>query len=1318
MAPSPDHYTASDVLPHALRPQDAPFPSTSTAPPPPPPPATAAAHAPARASGLRHSILPSPSNTPPRPRPAPAVSVSAGAATPSRRSSDGPPLAQQQHLGVLTTPVSRANPKSSTTPRRVGPGGVPFLPAFSPRDTSCAFCGGDESLNKHGRKEEMVSCYECGSSGHPTCLEWDDWRLVKRVKGYPWLCQECKRCEVCDEKGDDDDILFCDSCDRGWHRQCLTPPLTSIPRGKWTCPTCVSEANFFQAPLQLADGQRRERKQARPVGLLASTSMPDLGRGRARRERGAKREGSYALPSSEWDAEVDAEGEEDDEGGIPGGKRRDRKGKGRMVIDDDEDDSQSTSLAFADPNSLAPHPEAGSHHPHVELPAPSSGPPGPKITFKLGSTSVSTPSLSFPSPAGPSQAQPPKRSAGRPYKRPRISGLSGSHTPLSDQPWLAPRPPPSSSSSSDGEGEDEGPLREKEKDDPYGGLLTSEQARTDGRVPADGDRKRWRKAKEEVEVRELGIAMAYVRAEGEKDKANRNEKEKENKSLSPAPPIDPNLLDPASGTPSDTITDSRELRPSRPTAPPFSPYLPPPAPPTALPQGYTGLPIRPITHLRFGAFEIQTWYQAPFPEEYTRVADGRLWVCEGCLKYCRGGFEMGRHRLKCKMRHPPGDEIYRDGKVSVFEVDGRKNKIYCQNLCLLAKQFLDHKTLYYDVEPFLFYVMTLADPTGAKFVGYFSKEKRSPTNNVSCIMTLPVRQRRGWGNLLIDFSYLLSKKEGRVGTPERPLSDLGLLSYRNYWTLTLFQYFASLPEDSTEEITFEAISKATSMTRDDIYFILHERGFITDLSKQAAPSTPASAEQPALPPVPPAAVALPPPQSIAPSPVNPIPAEGASASPSPAADAPAPETPAPPPPAPATPLPPAAAPASAHVPKHAFRGNQWTSRKRTSAAAQKNPSSTSSSRAAADSSSHAHADSHGHAAPKLTIPTSYRIHFDRALVRDYLAKNAAKDWIRLRPDRLKWSPFLVTRGFGLGVEVGSTAKDGTGEEGEGGVVGVGAKGGDSTQGGAEAGPSGLNGHGEDVETNGYGGADSPIRDDLTDPDAQLDEPDATSSSSDEDADVYSNDNDLKRRSSRRSSRPSSSTRPLRSTRQQRSRSGSASSSASAAAPRPARRPVRQASMLAQRALASHASLVGDVDEDEDENDDEARGTSRRPRRSMTESARQASGTPNGGGGGGETSRASPNGKALVVSPPRFVNGNGTGHESGPGEGEGDRVTVGGVAGAAKGTDEDTNAVVGFALEDGDGDGEGDVDADAEGEEVDADAEGDVDEDIVMTTNGA
>jgi hypothetical protein len=49
---------------------------------------------------------------------------------------------------------------------------------------------------------------------------------------------------------------------------------------------------------------------------------------------------------------------------------------------------------------------------------------------------------------------------------------------------------------------------------------------------------------------------------------------------------------------------------------------------------------------------------------------------------------------------------------SMFEVDGKKSKVYCQNLCLLSKLFLDHKTLYYDVDPFLFYVLCEKDAQG------------------------------------------------------------------------------------------------------------------------------------------------------------------------------------------------------------------------------------------------------------------------------------------------------------------------------------------------------------------------------------------------------------------------------------------------------------------------------------------------------------------------------------------------------------------------------------------------------------------------------
>ena len=51
------------------------------------------------------------------------------------------------------------------------------------------------------------------------------------------------------------------------------------------------------------------------------------------------------------------------------------------------------------------------------------------------------------------------------------------------------------------------------------------------------------------------------------------------------------------------------------------------------------------------------------------------------------------------------DNAVTDPTIAVFEVDGSKHKIYCQSLCLLSKLFLDHKTLYYDVDPFLFYVL-------------------------------------------------------------------------------------------------------------------------------------------------------------------------------------------------------------------------------------------------------------------------------------------------------------------------------------------------------------------------------------------------------------------------------------------------------------------------------------------------------------------------------------------------------------------------------------------------------------------------------------
>jgi len=44
--------------------------------------------------------------------------------------------------------------------------------------------------------------------------------------------------------------------------------------------------------------------------------------------------------------------------------------------------------------------------------------------------------------------------------------------------------------------------------------------------------------------------------------------------------------------------------------------------------------------------------------------------------------------------------------VSVYLMQGAEKKLYCQNLCLLAKFFIDHKVLYYGINDYEYFVLT------------------------------------------------------------------------------------------------------------------------------------------------------------------------------------------------------------------------------------------------------------------------------------------------------------------------------------------------------------------------------------------------------------------------------------------------------------------------------------------------------------------------------------------------------------------------------------------------------------------------------------
>lgn len=80
-------------------------------------------------------------------------------------------------------------------------------------------------------------------------------------------------------------------------------------------------------------------------------------------------------------------------------------------------------------------------------------------------------------------------------------------------------------------------------------------------------------------------------------------------------------------------------------------------------------------------------------------------------------------------------------------------QLYCQNLCLFGKLFIDHKYVFFETSGFLFYVLTEARPSFDHAFGFFSKEKISYNDyNLACIVTFPPYQKRGYGTLMIEFS--------------------------------------------------------------------------------------------------------------------------------------------------------------------------------------------------------------------------------------------------------------------------------------------------------------------------------------------------------------------------------------------------------------------------------------------------------------------------------------------------------------------------------------------------------------------------------------
>lgn len=229
----------------------------------------------------------------------------------------------------------------------------------------------------------------------------------------------------------------------------------------------------------------------------------------------------------------------------------------------------------------------------------------------------------------------------------------------------------------------------------------------------------------------------------------------------------------------------------------------------------------------------------------------RLYVCPRCFRYTSQDHDYVQHLQYHQERRDHGMEtqpvpnsavkVYDWEGYAVWEIDGEKEKLYCQNLSLFGKLFLEQKSVFFDTAGFKYYVLThtpsrpsapILKGRGRKrsssvleddilhesqVLGFFSKENLSwDSNNLACILIFPPFQHRQLGQLLMAVSYKLSGWEwegGVIGGPEKPLSAMGRRSYMRFWSERIARFMMGQTADADAERVFHKARKKTATPR-------------------------------------------------------------------------------------------------------------------------------------------------------------------------------------------------------------------------------------------------------------------------------------------------------------------------------------------------------------------------------------------------------------------------------------------------------------------------------------------------------------------------
>ena len=169
----------------------------------------------------------------------------------------------------------------------------------------CVFCKTREGATVFCNSRSCRTCFHilCGRI-HNCALGWSEVKRCTSVfcEKHSGKTYSFTSCEICHKAKDDDHLLLCDGCDKGFHTYCLQPPLKSIPKGDWFCSSCIQE--------RVKDGQvviAQNDKNEEQVTVLSTTYIEELAKVQSEKR-------SLKEKEKDDDDEDDDDDEEDDEG--------------------------------------------------------------------------------------------------------------------------------------------------------------------------------------------------------------------------------------------------------------------------------------------------------------------------------------------------------------------------------------------------------------------------------------------------------------------------------------------------------------------------------------------------------------------------------------------------------------------------------------------------------------------------------------------------------------------------------------------------------------------------------------------------------------------------------------------------------------------------------------------------------------------------------------------------------------------------------------------------------------------------------------------